>query len=159
MKLQPLTEAEIENLDMPLGKTSDYIISSDAFQGLLHNLRQYVFPTVKQFIKANIETGVLSTTEILHIACRVQWHIQEFCKQELDEDTDIASVLTISGRVNNAVAMPCGAYMQQTWPSTGRDMLNAIKHALKTKSCSKESKAVTGFTRLTYCRRSVFLRA
>ena len=139
-KLQPLTTVEKSKLEKLSGSAmNNLVVGGEAWGGFRHNLRQFVFPTVKQYIQANVEDVLTKDSEIVRLACRVQCKIVEFCEQELKHDANIAPVLTISGRVKRAEAAPCGAYMRRTWPRTGEKMLDALQYLLKHNSCGKNS--------------------
>jgi hypothetical protein len=138
IKLQPLTVAEMYQLEKLTSRSmNSFVIETRAWSRLRHDMRQFVFPTVKQYIQANVEGVWTEGVDIDRVACRVQWEFHQFQEQELDHDDDISSVLTISGRVNNAEASSCGDYMRQTWPDTGDKLLEAFLELSKHNSRGK----------------------
>jgi len=82
MKIPPVTTNEMDELyhQMPSKAQWCFFVTTDAFQVLQHETRLFVFPTVQQFLEASIGGGLIARTQTLHIACRVQWEVEEFCR-------------------------------------------------------------------------------
>ena len=116
-----------------------------ALADLRHDLRRFVFPISKSYIREVLLPFLPSTIfiPIFSVAVRVNWDLQVFLAEEFDPEDDISSILTITGGTSRAQALPCGEYMCQTWPQSGSNTLLALKHALKAgSSCKCSSSAV-----------------
>lgn len=116
-----------------------------ALADLRHDLRRFVFPSIKSYIREVLLPFLPSTilSPIFSVAVRVNWDLQNFLAEEFDPEDDISSVLTITGGTSRAQALPCGEYMRQTWPQSGSNTLLAIKYALQAgSSCKCSSSAV-----------------
>jgi hypothetical protein len=138
IELEPITPKEEAKLGIISHEEVETLLRSVSSSDALRNkLRQFVFPTVQQYIQANIEGALPHASEIGRVACRLQWQVLDFCNKELDDVADMASVLAISGRLDRAEATSCEAYMRHTWPDTGEKMLKAVQEVLKYRSCSK----------------------
>lgn len=140
-KIMPLTSSEITDIqaqDTFLAKYIDVNMrGTKTWDLFLLQMRQFVFPTVKQYIQANFEGAWIEGTEVQVVACRVKWELESFREEELDPDDDVASVLTISGRPDFAEALPCGEYMKRKWPNTGEKLLQALLDLSKYNSSGK----------------------
>ncbi|KAL2845227.1 hypothetical protein BJY01DRAFT_247813 [Aspergillus pseudoustus] len=65
----------------------------------------------------------------------IEWSPIAFFKGQRYEgraDVIFDKVLTLTGSLDDAQAMTCGEYMRQTWPTTGTQIIAAIKKALST---------------------------
>ncbi len=125
-----------------------------SFTKLKEDLRRFVFPRVKSYIREVIEPLLPATklTPIYTVAVRVHWEIEEYLGQEFGPEDDIDDIVTLTGDVACAQALPCGDYMRQSWPQTGEATLAAVKHALqKRSSCeSHKTSIVTKIVCLRY---------
>ena len=133
VKFQQLNSAESGELLRTF--KSSQILESQPFQLLKEELRRFTFPTVKAYLCEVIETALPATRAGLlplqTVALRVHWEVNAFLAGEINTVEDLSRTLTITGGVTQAQALSCGAYMDQTWPQTGSQTLEAIKHALK----------------------------
>jgi hypothetical protein len=61
----------------------------------------------------------------------LDWDYSHFLRnQEYDTDhKHMERAITIIGRGNEAQATTCGSYMDQVWPSTGRELVQALQTA------------------------------
>jgi hypothetical protein len=61
----------------------------------------------------------------------LDWDYSHFLRnQEYDTDyKQMECAITIIGRGNEAQATTCGSYMDKTWPSTGRELVQALQIA------------------------------
>ena len=68
---------------------------------------------------------------------RVPWHPAEFIRQQFPDsetgpDDLLGRVITLTGHMSNAQALPCSDYLQQTWPESGSYILTAMAEAIRT---------------------------
>ena len=110
---------------------------SSPFINMKEDLRRFVFPSMKSYIRETILPSLLPMNSNMYsVAVLVHWELEEYIDHEVDTVYDIDKVLTLNGELLRAQALPCGEYMQQTWPQTGAATLNAVKWAvLKGYSC------------------------
>ncbi len=103
------------------------------FTELKEDLRRFVFPSMKSYIREIIQPLLLATNlaPIYSVAVRVHWELEYYLEQELDPKDDIGDILALTGEVARAQALPCGEYMQQSWPRTGTATLAAVKDILR----------------------------
>lgn len=107
-----------------------------SFTEMKEDLRRFVFPSMKSYIREIILPLLPATNRvpIYSVAVRVHWELEEFLHKEVDAKVDIYNdmynIITLTGEVAYAQALPCGEYMQQSWPRTGAATLDAIKYAL-----------------------------
>lgn len=145
-EVQDLGEVErkFETLDQPQIKVvrkcwdGSAVQKSAAFQQLSEDLRRFVFPTTKSYIKHIVGHYMEYTNlvPIYSVVLRVHWDLRDFVSQELDTTDQISDMITLTGTLSQAQALTCEAYMRQTWPQSGSQMLEAVKHVLiNEKSC------------------------
>ena len=110
---------------------------SSPFINMKEDLRRFVFPSMQSYIRETILPSLLPMNSNMYsVAILVHWELEEYIDHEVDTVYDIDKVLTLNGELLRAQALPCGEYMQQTWPQTGAATLNAVKWAvLKGYSC------------------------
>lgn len=60
--------------------------------------------------------------EVRRVAFDISWELQECIRQELDENVDLAPVLTVTGK-ENAWATTCHGYVRTTWDELGEQFL------------------------------------
>ena len=103
------------------------------FSEMKEDLRMSLFPSMKSYIREIIQPLLPPTNRfpIYSVTVCVHWELESYLKQGFDADVDISDIVTLTGEVTRAQALPCGEYMQQTWPRTGADTLTAVKYALK----------------------------
>ena len=105
------------------------------FTEMKEDLRRFIISSMKSYIRATIlpvlprmGLGPRYTVDLL-----VHWELEEYLgrKKYFDVEDDMDGILTLTGKVAHAQALPCGEYMKQSWPRTGAATLAAIKCALK----------------------------
>ena len=95
------------------------------------------FPSTNSYIR-EIVLPVLPATKlaapIYTVDLHVHWELEEYLKNNFNAKDNAKEkldyIVTLTGNVTCAQALPCGQYMQQTWPRTGATTLAAIKYAL-----------------------------
>ena len=104
-----------------------------SFSEMKEDLRMSMFPSMKSYIREIIQPLLPPTNRFLiySVTVWVYWELETYLKQGFDADVDIGDIVTLTGEVTRAQALPCGEYMQQTWPRTGADTLTAVRYALK----------------------------
>jgi hypothetical protein len=118
------------------------IQQSTPFRQLSEDLRRFVFPSTKSYVREIIGPCLRHTklVPIYSIVVRVHWELRKFLSQELDAADDISDMITLTGTLTQAQALTCRAYMRQTWPQSGLQTLEAVKHVLENeKSCKSPS--------------------
>lgn len=77
-------------------------------------------------------TKLAAPTYTVHL--HVHWELEECLEEKYNAKGNAKEKLeyipTLTGEVACAQALPCGQYMEQTWPQTGATTLAAIKSAL-----------------------------
>ncbi|RAH76927.1 hypothetical protein BO86DRAFT_235955 [Aspergillus japonicus CBS 114.51] len=97
-----------------------------------------------------------ATSQTFNVALKANWDPIMFIEeQRYEEATDYAfeRIITTTGCLSSVQALTTRDYMDQTWPSTGRDVLCLVK-AVVTRG-AKESVTLADGTRVT-CARSTF---
>lgn len=118
---------------------------STPFRQLSDDLRRFVFPSTKSYVKEIIGPYLRHTklVPIYSIVVRVHWELRKFLIQEPEVANDISDMITLTGTLTQAQALTCGAYMRQTWPQSGLQTLEAVKHVLNNeKSCKSLSSRI-----------------
>ena len=102
------------------------------FSEMKEDLRMSIYPSMKSYIREIIHPLLPPTNRLpmYSVAVCVHWELESYLEQGFDEKIDISDILTLTGEVTRAQALPCGEYMQQTWSQTGADTLTAVKYAL-----------------------------
>ena len=113
----PLTK----RLDM-----SEYIKTSESHAPSMNSyIREIVLPVLPP-------TKLAAPEYTVHL--HVHWELEEYLEEKFDAEDKAKEkldyIVTLTGDVACAQALPCGEYMQQTWPRTGAATLATIKHAL-----------------------------
>ena len=102
------------------------------FSEMKEDLRMAIYPSMKSRIRETIQPLLPPTNRlpIYSVAVAVHWELESYLQHEFDEKVDISDILTFTGEVTRAQALPCDEYMRQSWPRTGAATLAAIKYAL-----------------------------
>ena len=111
----------------------------------------------KQIIKALPRAKAVSSKAsptIYSVTIRCDCDIAGFIRREYPEmaahgDLRLGEAITITGSPTDAQALTCLAYMEQTWPSTGSDVLSTVQKAVqsgKPESGKVLSSALIGVT-------------
>jgi hypothetical protein len=131
---------ENEEFTTRLDEAKAFMVTSKAFARFRENLRLFVFPNARQYIRAILQSAKVSETECSEISCEASWEIFQYCKSELSDisdGVDLGPVLTVTGSPENAEAMSCEDYILETWSSHGRGLLDAVNKWLTTDEASK----------------------
>ena len=108
------------------------------FTEMKEDLRRFVFPSMKSYIREKVLPLLPSTNLVsIHtVTLYVHWELEEYLDRDFDANDVIDDMLTLTGEVPYAQGLPCAAYVKQSWPRTGAATLAAIKSALQRgKSC------------------------
>jgi len=128
-------------------KYRDIAFKSSAFKWLLASLENHVMLTPVQSADASavLKTRILealprsnevsrrspSTTHVMRFDC--DCNIEAFAHHEypdIGQCFTIGDVISITGSATEAQALTCSGYMEQTWPTTGLDVLSVVQTAL-----------------------------
>lgn len=75
-------------------------------------------------------------SETFSIVLRAPWDPLAFLRDQYEGPQDpgelLGRVITLTGSMGDAQALPCSEYLSQTWPTTGPHMLAAVTEALET---------------------------
>ena len=143
---------EIEEEDISencLFAYGEFISNTDAYKWLLSRLRNELDlistePNTIQAIGDKIMSSLPSTRKISRKlsppSCsarfELEWEILDFFaaqKYENRPDEILDRVVTLTGSCLDAQAGTCAQYMSQTWPSSGRIILELIQRVLRDK--------------------------
>ncbi len=79
------------------------------------------------------ELGTVDTCEVefyIH-----DWDLNSFLRDQFPEQDDelskLSKVITLTGSLTDAWAVPCGEYLEKTWPDIGGSLLAALQKALE----------------------------
>ena len=102
------------------------------FTELKEELRRFVFPNMKSYIREVIEPSLRVTKliSIYSVAIRVHWELEDYIARKFNAEDDVENIVTLTSDYARAQALPCGEYMRQSWPQTGAATLAAVKHVL-----------------------------
>ena len=106
------------------------IKKSRAFASMRQKMYLLVSPNVLQYI----EKEMVSRTKHLgphYTVLHVAWELPQCCEQELDDDWEFTSLLTVTGTESQAYATMCGEYMKEHWPQTSVTTLAALEAAIR----------------------------
>jgi hypothetical protein len=139
-----LIDNEDDNEDYVISQFPEawkFLIEGEAYQWLLGKIRAQLVlnetGTVMETIRTKILQALSSHKE--GGACRqtiykanfeVAWCPATFIQDQFPEEPDIrlGAVLVLTGSGVDAQATTCAQYMHQTWPTTGAELLLALKH-------------------------------
>ena len=88
-------------------------------------MRSYIEKIIYPFMQST------NVAPLYSVAVRVQWELENFLEQEHNARDDIGDIMILTGKDTRAQALPCGEYMQQSWPHTGKATLAAVRDALQ----------------------------
>ena len=111
---------------------------SPPFTEMKEDLRRFVFPSMKSYIREKVLPLLPSTNlvSIYTVTLYVHWELEEYLDRDFDANDDMDDMLTLTGEVQYAQGLPCAGYVKQSWPRTGASTLATIKSALQRgKSC------------------------
>lgn len=131
-------EGSLESLDSEYLKL---ILASPAYQWLLAALRREVVLNLEDAasmvaIRKAIafprppRISAKRSVEIFSLTFHIPWDPKQFVKdqnyQEKPEDA-ICDAITLTGTAKNAQALTTAQYLEQTWPTTGQQILQLIR--------------------------------
>lgn len=108
--------------------TLTFVDDSDAMRKIRSNILR-ILPNERR-VSRHLESKAF--TMMLHAA----WDPATFLRNEYQvlekPDEILGRVITLTGSMNNAQALPASDYLKQTWPATGSNVLAAIAEVLRT---------------------------
>jgi hypothetical protein len=87
------------------------------------------YSTIEEEVKKAIRHQSGGTSSY-NITITALWELLQCVAEELDDDKDLAPVLTITGSCTKAIALPCKRYMELQWGSIGSCVLEGICQAI-----------------------------
>ncbi|KAH0556063.1 hypothetical protein GP486_005995, partial [Trichoglossum hirsutum] len=119
-----------ESLPLLSKATVFWLTESIAFCNFIHDLtREATSPMeyVHEVIRSGL-SGFSRTTLTLYI----EWNVEDYAENQLDEIQQLPTVLTVSGNAIDAEAATCYEYCTRTWPKDGPSILKALEKAVVT---------------------------
>ena len=126
-----------------LASYRNIIHNSPTYTCLRDNIRrECMFASTEPDIMGKIRRSILNSlptspqisrqrpAEIFDVRFKIRWDPKNFLiEQEYTEDPEeaIEKVITLTGSTESVQALTCGEYMRETWPSTGKDVLEFLK--------------------------------
>ncbi|KAF7555660.1 hypothetical protein G7Z17_g1968 [Cylindrodendrum hubeiense] len=161
---QVLDDDPDEKINERLRIYYEFLSKTPAYQWLLSRLRQeLVLAPVKSDsgsdsdidIMAKISDTIISSVQTRHVSresssqtytmtFEIDWNPRVFIRDEEYQEHEgesgeaIGMALTLTGSAKNAQALSCGQYLTQTWPSTGKQILQLVKDVVRNGSSSQD---------------------
>ena len=107
-----------------------FILSSNAFSNMRWSLHRFLYPDVLQNISKEMKVELDSHGQHT-VIFDVPWNLLKFYEDELEGNSDLATVLTLTGTSKVALAMTCQEYVVRHWPSIGQDLLTFLETAIR----------------------------
>ena len=106
---------------------------SRSFTRMKEDLRRFLFPSMDSYIRDTILPLLPPTNldSIYSVVLRVHWELEGYRYTNFDAKHEMDDIMTLTGEVAYAQALPCREYMRQSWRHTGAATLAAIKNALE----------------------------
>jgi hypothetical protein len=120
---------EEEYGEEPVPELEVALLESRAFQMLRDNLKLFLRPDPVE--RAIFETWPIQQprTEVQGFVHEANWEIPKFLDLNFDKHP-LGKILTLTGHDENAQAVSCEEYLQETWPETGLLLLEAVEKFL-----------------------------
>jgi len=150
-ELQPTISSEVEE-EVILPDKHDYrevVFKSEAYKTLVGRITREASLTLITGSDAvsKIRSAILKTlpsqqyvsrhveSEMHTMVLRVAWEPVAFLEHEYGSSEKpremLGRVITLTGSMSNAQALPCSDYLSQTWPMTGPHVLAVVGEALQ----------------------------
>jgi len=118
------------------------LTTSEAYHQFQENLWKFTYPSMGTYIRSVLAPQIPDLTSrglepICSIVVNVTWQVAEFILDQCKSFDNLNDILTLTGSSNRCQALSCQDYMSQTWPNTGRNILDLIKLALEHGSSCK----------------------
>ncbi|OAP62831.1 hypothetical protein AYL99_02058 [Fonsecaea erecta] len=125
----------------------DFILSAPAYEWLLSSLRRdlklepaepdvmkNIGQQILHFLPTSRKVSKKKSAEAYQMTCRVACDIVAFCQEQeyrRRPEEVVETVITLTGSACDAQALTCIQYMAQTWPSSGKQLLQLVKNVLQ----------------------------
>ena len=113
---------ETEDFFSDLTSIRDFLISGQAFQKLVNEIRRTLYLNDEKYLQRidNLISDALRYTKHGSTQLCLCWDLQSFMQTQFgSEMPPISSVITLTGSVYFAQATTCLDYVQKTWPRNG----------------------------------------
>ncbi|KAL1604887.1 hypothetical protein SLS60_004427 [Paraconiothyrium brasiliense] len=123
------------------------IVQSESFRRFREDLRKFTYPSVGSWIRAKAlphspDLVARGLAPIHTFRVSIVWQLEKFLDLACSGPQSIDNILTLTGHYHSCQALPCGEYMNQTWPKTGSKTLEAVRLAFEYGSvCQQYSEA------------------
>ncbi len=146
--LIPIEEQIIqEDLPQPeareVSAARSFLLESESFQSLLGKMRVAVLTTISRDTALQAITDTVSSrltslvppgySDVQNAVFKVAWNPLSFFEDQEYPDSGVGTlerVITINGSICDAQALTCFQYMEQTWPTTGVELLRVLDSAI-----------------------------
>ncbi|KAK6526081.1 hypothetical protein TWF281_011119 [Arthrobotrys megalospora] len=147
----PIAEEKYDNDDEEVGQLTlayrDFIFKTPAFEWLVGSLRRDVLltpmePNSMETIRNDIigslpssrKVSKTKSAEAFRVIFTTNWKPLEFISDQGYKDEPgeaIESAITLTGTLMDAQALTCTQYLSQTWPQTGKHIVQLLKDVLR----------------------------
>lgn len=162
-----LSDAEGDNADMPdVLAYRDLVSKTTSYEWLISAFRREITltptePNCMESIRGKIMDSLprhsrLSrkrSAEAFRMTFHAKWDLLTFINEQMydaeaDEAMEIA--LTLTGSLDNTQALPCGKYLEQTWPNSGQYILQLLKDVVISEMGAKHRCEYTTVNKLVF---------
>jgi hypothetical protein len=138
-------EESTPNLD--LEKYRESIKASEAFRWLIAEMCcSIVLSTPDPNVRAEVRAVVLdvfpaprhlsrhSLAPVYHASFAMDWDVLGFLREQYEDDPSYAveTAITLTGTIQEAQALTCRQYLEQTWPRIGSVVVQLLKDSVET---------------------------
>ena len=136
LALQSSDILNLSDTDQNFLTASNYILGSDVFSNLKQNLSRLAWIDVLPKIVDNVYKD-FSSAKTYNARFHVAWNLSQFCEVELEQASDIAKIMTVSGESSAAFAATCTDYIRWRWPDTWHNIVDILDHVTRSRVESK----------------------
>lgn len=145
--------------DWWLAAYHELIPKTEAYQWLLSRLKKELVMTpakpsfmdtinnlITQSLESSLKTGHHTPTRIYDAEFEVDWDITAFLEKQqytTDLHETIERTITVTGSYRDSYITTCGQYINQTWPSSGRVIMQLVKDLVDSKVMYPTSKSTS----------------
>jgi len=115
--------------DWLLSKLQNKLAFTEEARKAIDEIRREV---LKDFPNTNSLRGSTQVSPF-HARFLIDWPLRAFLEEQMISDSwisSLSSIITLSGSINNAQALTCEEYLDQTWPTTGAHLMRVIEQSL-----------------------------
>lgn len=110
-----------------------------AFMELRVSLRRKVYDTALKAISADMSrldlkpafNKIGNVTYESHACLHLEWNLFGFLEKEIKRETDMWSIITVTGDVRRAWATTCREYMEEIWPGTAHAVMRIVEEIIR----------------------------